>query len=98
MLQEFGLSRFYEYLKQLKLKDVKHDSGHYGLTLILGGAESNLWDLCRVYAGFSGTINHYSRTSGKYYANEFTEPISLDESKNSQFSAPVGRLTCFNAS
>lgn len=96
MLQEFGLSRFYEYLKQLKLKDVKHDSGHYGLTLILGGAESNLWDLCRVYAGFSGTINHYTSTSGKYYANEFTEPI-FRENQSVDFGKVSNQKTIFDA-
>lgn len=47
MLQEFGLNRFYHYLKALKLRDLKYNANHYGLSLILGGAESNLWDLCK---------------------------------------------------
>ena len=50
MLQEFGLNRFYHYLKALKLRDLKYNANHYGLSLILGGAESNLWDLCKSYA------------------------------------------------
>ena len=29
MLQSFGLDRFYHYLKQLNLKDIKYDANHY---------------------------------------------------------------------
>ncbi|REE83594.1 penicillin-binding protein 1C [Lutibacter oceani] len=81
MLQNFGLDRFYHYLKQLNLKDVKYNANHYGLSLILGGAESNLWDLCKSYAGMSSTVNNYDDTQGKYYANEFLEPSYLSDFK-----------------
>ena len=77
MLQKFGLDRFHHYLKELNLKDIKYNANHYGLSLILGGAESNLWDLCKSYASLSSTINHYEETQGKYYTNEFVEPIFL---------------------
>ncbi|WP_299223120.1 penicillin-binding protein 1C [uncultured Psychroserpens sp.] len=74
MLQDFGLDRFHEYLKQLELKDLKYNAKHYGLSLILGGAESNLWDLCKSYAALSSTLNHFSESSSEYYTNEFIEP------------------------
>ncbi|WP_223551776.1 penicillin-binding protein 1C [Aestuariivivens sp. NBU2969] len=77
MLQQFGLDRFYNYLKQLHLKDLTYHANHYGLSLILGGAESNLWDLCKSYAALSSTLNHYSETSSEYFENEFCEPIIL---------------------
>ncbi|WP_299550762.1 penicillin-binding protein 1C [Seonamhaeicola sp.] len=77
MLQAFGLDRFHHYLKALQLKDLKYNANHYGLSLILGGAESNLWDLCKSYAAFSSTINHFSETSSEYYAKEFCEPTLL---------------------
>ena len=78
MLQSFGLDRFHHYLKVLHLKDIKYNANHYGLSLILGGAESNLWDLCKSYASMASTINHYDDTQGKYYLNEFLEPSYLD--------------------
>ncbi|MCF6278814.1 MAG: penicillin-binding protein 1C [Flavobacteriaceae bacterium] len=81
MLQDFGLDRFHHYLKELDLKDVKHNANHYGLSLILGGAESNLWDLCKSYASMSSTVNHYDYISGKYYKNEFLEPSFLADFK-----------------
>ncbi|WMI68763.1 penicillin-binding protein 1C [Mangrovimonas sp. YM274] len=77
MLQEFGLDRFHHYLKSLQLKDLTHNANHYGLSLILGGAESNLWDLCKSYAALSSTLNHFSETSSEYYTNEFCEPNFL---------------------
>ncbi|WP_158846217.1 penicillin-binding protein 1C [Algibacter sp. L1A34] len=77
MLQEFGLDRFYQYLKFLKLKDLKYNANHYGLSLILGGAESNLWDLCKNYAALSSTLNHFSENSSTYFSNEFCEPSFL---------------------
>lgn len=96
MLQKFGLSRFYSYLQKMNLKDIKHDSGHYGLTLILGGAESDLWDLCRVYAGFSGTLNHYSETSGNYFSNEFAEPV-YETNETVNFGKESTQKTIFDA-
>ena len=77
MLQQFGLEKFHHYLKQLKLNDINYEANHYGLSLILGGAESNLWDLSKSYASLSSTINHYDDTQGKYYSNEFVEPTFM---------------------
>ena len=79
LLQQFGLDRFYHYLKQLELKDIKNNANHYGLSLILGGAESNLWDLCKSYAAMAGTVNHFNDNSSKYYTNEFLEPTFFTE-------------------
>ncbi|GAA3644142.1 penicillin-binding protein 1C [Flavivirga jejuensis] len=81
MLQEFGLDRFHHYLKALQLKDLKYNANHYGLSLILGGAESNLWDLCKSYAALSSTLNHFSETSGEYFSNEFCEPTFFASDK-----------------
>ncbi|AYN05346.1 penicillin-binding protein 1C [Flavobacterium sp. 140616W15] len=73
MLQDFGVNKFYEELQKFKLKNISKPPDHYGLSLILGGAESNLWDLCRSYAGMSSTVNYFNKSNGKYRTNEFTE-------------------------
>lgn len=75
LLQTYGLQRFRDQIENLKLKDITKSSAHYGLTLILGGAESNLWDLCKSYAAMAATLNDYTRNSSQYYENEFTEPL-----------------------
>ena len=73
MLQEHGVNNFYELLQKFKLRNINKHPDHYGLSLILGGAESNLWDLCRTYANMSSTINYFNVSNGKYRTKEFTE-------------------------
>ncbi len=73
MLQDYGVFKFYELLQTFKLRDIKKHPDHYGLSLILGGAESNLWDLCRTYANLSSTLNYYTKSNGMYRSNEFCE-------------------------
>ncbi|WP_026754573.1 penicillin-binding protein 1C [Sediminibacter sp. Hel_I_10] len=96
MLQAFGLDRFHHYLKDLKLKDLKYNANHYGLSLILGGAESNLWDLCKSYGALSSTLNHFSETSSEYYSNEFVEPTFL-ASETIDFGTTSTNKTLFDA-
>lgn len=73
MLQEHGVNNFYELMQKLKLRNINKHPDHYGLSLILGGAESNLWDLCRTYANLSSTINYFNASDGKYRTKEFAE-------------------------
>ncbi|MFV9551719.1 penicillin-binding protein 1C [Algibacter sp. PT7-4] len=96
MLHEFGLDRFFHYLKQLNLKDLKYNANHYGLSLALGGAESNLWDLCKSYAALSSTLNHFSDNSSTYFSNEFCEPTFL-ASKTINFGKKTNDKTLFDA-
>jgi len=96
MLQEFGLDRFYQYLKKLELKDLSESANYYGLSLILGGAESNLWDLCKSYASLSSTLNHFSETSSEYFSNEFSEPTFIN-SETVDFGKKTADKTLFDA-
>ncbi len=75
LLQEYGLEKFRDQLKAFNLKGLNKSADHYGLTLILGGAESSLWDLCKTYASMASTINHFNTTSSEYFENEFIDPI-----------------------
>ncbi len=73
MLQDYGINKFYDQLHKFRLRDINKPAGHYGLSLILGGAESNLWDLCRTYAGLSSTVSYFNNNEAKYRPNEFAE-------------------------
>ncbi|NJM80029.1 MAG: penicillin-binding protein 1C, partial [Flavobacterium sp.] len=70
MLQGYSVTKFYEQLQKLKLRDVNRHPSNYGLSLILGGAETNLWDLCRAYSYMSGTLTNYSATQDEFRSNE----------------------------
>ncbi|MEL1244795.1 penicillin-binding protein 1C [Flavobacterium sp. DGU11] len=88
MLKDFGVYRFYEQLQHFKLHDINKHPNHYGLSLILGGAESNLWDLCRTYAGMSSTLNYFNTHQAKYRTKEFAE-LNWDSSVTRDFGKEV---------
>jgi penicillin-binding protein 1C len=96
MLQEFGVNKFYEELQQFKLSDISKPADHYGLSLILGGAESNLWDLCRTYAGLSSTVNYFNESYGKYRTNEFAE-LNYDNNFKPNFGSSSNQKTILGA-
>lgn len=83
MLQQFGTEKLHHHLKEMKFSSINRPSSDYGLSLILGGAETSLWDLCKNYAAFSSTINHYDKELS-YYSNEFCEPTYI-QSKTIDF-------------
>ena len=50
MLQRYGVPKFHNFLQQTGFKTITRPSSHYGLSLILGGAEATLWEVTNVYA------------------------------------------------
>lgn len=96
LLQQYGLQRFRDEMSAFHIKDLKYGADHYGLSLIVGGAEGNLWDLCKTYAGFAGTLNHYQNTSSEYYASEFVEPI-VKANSNVYFGKKIQQKPIFGA-
>ncbi|WP_028892716.1 penicillin-binding protein 1C [Tenacibaculum sp. 47A_GOM-205m] len=79
MLQRYGLEKFREDIKAYHINDINKSADYYGLSLILGGAEASLWDLCKTFAGYAGIVNHYEELKHNYYQNEFIEPSFLFE-------------------
>lgn len=55
MLRSYGVERFQAALRDMGLTTLKQPARHYGLALILGGAESSLWEVTGVYAGLART-------------------------------------------
>ncbi len=96
LLQSFGLEKFRDQLDFFKLNGINKPANHYGLTLILGGAESNLWDLSKTYANLASTVNHYNETSSEYYTNEFVSPI-LNKDDKADFGEKSTQKTFFDA-
>lgn len=75
LLQDYGLERFYNKLKKTHQPLIDHSPGYYGLPLILGGAESSLWDVTNAYAGMASTLNYYQHSSSEYRPDEFQPPV-----------------------
>ncbi|WP_394974873.1 penicillin-binding protein 1C [uncultured Croceitalea sp.] len=77
LLRSYGLQKFYNKLQKANLKSIDKSASHYGLALILGGAESSLWDVTKTYASSASILNYFVSNSSTYRSNEFVEPSYL---------------------
>lgn len=78
-LRDFRYEKFYELLKNIKITTLNNSPDHYGLSLILGGAEGTLWDITGAYASMARTLNNFFKIPGKnrYDKGDFHSPIYL---------------------
>lgn len=60
LLNEYGLEKFHRSLKQMGLTTLNKPARHYGLSLILGGAEAKLWDLSKAYTQMAQQLRYDS--------------------------------------
>lgn len=75
MLRQYGLEKFYHLLKECSFTTLDFPASHYGLSLILGGAEITMWDLTAVYASLARMLNHYDDLEAEYDATDFFYPV-----------------------
>ncbi|MCC6815606.1 MAG: penicillin-binding protein 1C [Saprospiraceae bacterium] len=66
VLKDIGVSQFYNELIKLNFSNLFREPEDYGLSLILGGAEINMWDLCRAYSYLIYTQDHFDLFGHKY--------------------------------
>ncbi|MBO4585972.1 MAG: transglycosylase domain-containing protein, partial [Bacteroidales bacterium] len=55
LLRKYGVERFYEDLQRLGLTTLTQPASHYGLSLILGGAEGRLTEITAAYSSLVRT-------------------------------------------
>jgi len=53
LLNSYGISNFYNFLKNAGMTTLFRNAEDYGLSLIIGGAETNLFDLAMLYRGLA---------------------------------------------
>ncbi|MGG5507698.1 MULTISPECIES: penicillin-binding protein 1C [unclassified Myroides] len=95
MLQQYGVYRFYDNLQQLKLSSINKAPDHYGLSLILGGAESSLWQLTRAYAGMVGTVNYYNQE--QHYRTKEIQDLNWKAAVTQSFGEQTKEKTIWGA-
>jgi penicillin-binding protein 1C len=81
LLQDYGLSKFYNLLKNIGLTTLTFPADHYGLSLILGGAEASLWDISSVYASMSRVLGHFNEYDGRYSTSDWDKPVLMMQEK-----------------
>ena len=62
MLQRYGVPKFYNFLKQTGISTLTRPASHYGLSLILGGAEGTLWDITCAYTDMARCLKGLDKT------------------------------------
>lgn len=79
MLRDHNTGRFMADLRQLGMTTLHYSEGHYGASLILGGAEAKLFDVCGMYASMARRLNVYNSqtTHTDLKATDFIEPLTL---------------------
>ena len=77
MLQQHGTDRFYNELTNMGMTTLDKSPMHYGLSLILGGAETSLWDLGAMYASMGRTLKQYRSNGNKYDPKAF-HPLNIN--------------------
>ncbi len=75
LLQQHGLEKFHFELKKLGISTLHKPPAHYGLSLILGGAEANLLDITNIYAGMARRLGAFYDRNGRYDARDFRDPV-----------------------
>jgi penicillin-binding protein 1C len=76
MLRDYRYEKFHRLLKDLGMTTLTQPADHYGLSLVLGGAEGTLWDITGMYASMARTLDNYFEHPGKnrYQKNDFHAP------------------------
>jgi len=65
LLKNYDVRRFHNQLIKMGIRSLPFSADHYGLSLILGGAEVNLWDLCGIYSSMARSLLFYTPENTK---------------------------------
>lgn len=80
LLKDFGVPKFRYALERAGIRSLRFPASHYGLSLILGGAEASLLELSGVYASMARTLNHYVNSNSRYFSHDYRPPSLEPES------------------
>lgn len=82
MLSEFGVARFHHLLTKLGLTSLYFPADHYGLSLILGGAEASLWELAGIYACMARVLKNVPNRGYQYSSFDLRRPQLYPEDRS----------------
>jgi penicillin-binding protein 1C len=61
LLRRYSVPKFHDFLKRAGITTLDKPASHYGLSLILGGAEATLWDVASVYTDMARCLQGLER-------------------------------------
>lgn len=74
MLYDYGVPKFYYLLEKSGMRTLHSPASHYGLSLVLGGCEGTLWDVCGMYASLGRILLQYPMRSSRYHPADIHPP------------------------
>jgi penicillin-binding protein 1C len=78
MLRKYSVPKFYDFLKKNKIAALPYPSDHYGLSLILGGAEAKLGDVTAAYANMARMLSGLDATQYRLSLDEAPQKMNCD--------------------
>ncbi|MEL7122535.1 MAG: penicillin-binding protein 1C [Bacteroidota bacterium] len=81
LLQKYGLEKFHYELTRMGMSTLNFSPDHYGLTLILGGAEGTLEDLTNVYSNLGRHLSNFSSNSTSHNTKFKTPVYTLQQAE-----------------
>lgn len=73
MLKMYGYPKFHQKLQDLGISSLKNEPGHYGLSMILGGAEGSLWEMSNAYASMARGLQNFNLrpAQSRYHSSDW---------------------------
>ena len=97
MLQKYGAPKFHTFLRQIGLKTINRPASHYGLSLILGGAEATLWDVTNTYAYMGRSLLQLPQTECSLLLSDSENSEAVTSAKTTDIFQPGAIWQTFNA-
>jgi penicillin-binding protein 1C len=77
LLKQYGVNKFLDNLKELGFTTFNRNADDYGLSLILGGGESSLYELSSIYAGMARKLQNLEfKNFARLYDGELQKEIA----------------------
>lgn len=79
LLDDLGTNKMVQFLRLMGIHEIDRSASHYGLSLMLGGAESSLWSMAGAYASMGRMLPYDGlRVDGRSKASVHP-PILVDD-------------------
>lgn len=93
LLREYGMARFHAALKQMGVQTLTRPPEHYGLTLILGGAEVRPWDVAQSYANLASIAQLPEGATASYRRPRLLRTIDSVVTGDAEYGSGAAWLT-----
>jgi penicillin-binding protein 1C len=81
MLRDFTPEKLLLLFQRIGFSSFTKPADYYGLSLILGGGETSLWELTGVYSSLSRVLNRYNKEK-KYSGDDYHLPVLIAQKEN----------------